>query len=113
MRSQVVRRVGDECDRPQRGAFLRAAAVVSRIDVAAPRLKQSHPRRGCFDGPPAAPPLAVAPMPLGESRRPGRHDGSDRRVGEQREFGRARRSGRNCGRHLQSCFGRDRIAADR
>jgi hypothetical protein len=38
MRSQVVRRVGD--DRPPRRSFLRVAAVMGRIDVTAPRLKQ-------------------------------------------------------------------------
>ena len=40
MRSQTVRRVGDECDRPQRRGFL--AAGVGRIDVAAPRLKEQR-----------------------------------------------------------------------
>jgi hypothetical protein len=38
MRSQAVRRAGDECNRPQRSAFLRVPAVVGTIDVAAPRL---------------------------------------------------------------------------
>jgi hypothetical protein len=37
-RSQAARRVGCECNRPRRRAFLRVAAVVGRIDVAAPRL---------------------------------------------------------------------------
>jgi hypothetical protein len=31
-----------------------------------PRLEQSCSRRGCCGGPPAAPPLVVAPLPLGE-----------------------------------------------
>ena len=39
------------------------------------RLKQSRPRRGCFDGPPAERPLAVAPVPLGPLRTPARRPG--------------------------------------
>jgi hypothetical protein len=58
MRSQVVRRVGD--DRPQKRAFLRAAAVVSRIDVAAPRLKRSRTRGCCFDGRAGASPWSLS-----------------------------------------------------
>jgi hypothetical protein len=38
--------------------------------MAPPRLLQSRSRRGRFGGPPAAPPLAVSPLPLGDSERP-------------------------------------------
>ncbi len=40
MRSQAVRRVADESDRPQGRGLPRAAAVVGRNDVAAPRLEE-------------------------------------------------------------------------
>jgi hypothetical protein len=33
MQSRGVRRVGDECDRPRKRAFLRVAAAVGRVDV--------------------------------------------------------------------------------
>jgi hypothetical protein len=51
--------------------------------VTASRLEQSRPRRGCFDGPPAAPPLAVAAMTLGDSERPAVVEPADAFVAER------------------------------
>ena len=74
-RSALSRARGVRDEMPVRQRRQVCVGGCERSSTAPSRLKQSRPRRGCFAGPPAAPPLAVAPMPLSEaSARQGRRD---------------------------------------